>query len=247
MAFQVLAIGDSIMWGQGNREDRKFVRLVRDWLRDERKKADVCLSSIAHSGAVAAARTTDAQPAKWGEVPDDAPSIHAQCEAGANGLAADDVDLVLVNGGINDISPFHIVVANPFDPNGEARVEAMTNEIFGGVVPALLERTLGRYPEREGRRPGLLPDRLDGVEGASSRAAHAAPADEGGRRERDRSVRRRARRRGDREADRGRKAAHGRSVRQVPCDLERAAPKISRRARRRERRAHRVRAARIHR
>jgi lysophospholipase L1-like esterase len=147
MAFRVLAMGDSIMWGQGNREDAKFVRLVCKWLEKDKRKGDVSLISLAHSGAIAAQKKGESRNAKWGEVPEAAPSVHAQLEASEKDVKADEIDVVLVNGGINDVSPLHIVVANPFVSDGKDAIKKATEDVFGetGAVRTLLTRTLERY------------------------------------------------------------------------------------------------------
>jgi hypothetical protein len=55
--LRMLAIGDSVMWGQGLEEKHKFSYLVRDWLCDQRGGGkcrgadDVQLHVEAHSGA----------------------------------------------------------------------------------------------------------------------------------------------------------------------------------------------------
>jgi hypothetical protein len=138
----VIAIGDSIMWGQGNDDKAKFVNLVCAWLQG--KGFQSALQLRAHSGAIAAATAHDRDPGIWGEVPESAPSVLAQCDR-------DDVDpkqvqLVLLNGGINDVSAFHIVVGNPFDLDGVDKLQRATRDVFTGPVYRLLLRTLERYP-----------------------------------------------------------------------------------------------------
>jgi hypothetical protein len=47
------------------------------------------------------------------------------------------------------VSPFHVVVANPFDPDGLQRVEDRTNQIFGGIVPTLLAGAFDTFSAAE--------------------------------------------------------------------------------------------------
>jgi lysophospholipase L1-like esterase len=138
--LNVVAIGDSIMWGQGNREEAKFTSRVLDWLRARGQPAE--LASFAHSGAIAARTPRDGGPALWGEVPDSTPSVTWQLAAVPN---PDTVDVVLLNGGINDVSPFHIAVANPFDPGGLATLRRATTNIFNGAVRELIEGAAQRF------------------------------------------------------------------------------------------------------
>src|SRR5947207_2946766 len=125
--MNVLAVGDSIVWGQGNDEDRKSVGLVCAWLRA--KGLAPTLKLLAHSGAVVSPTGNDGAVPIWGEVPEAAPSIFAQVQAAAQALDPTTIDLVLLDGGINDISPYHVVVANPFDPNGLEKLAAQCNQV----------------------------------------------------------------------------------------------------------------------
>jgi lysophospholipase L1-like esterase len=136
-AVRVAAIGDSIVWGQGNREDRKFVTLVATAL--QQAGADVSYVSLAHSGAVVVPTRTDAAPAVWGEVPEAAPSIFAQLRSIP---APDKVEVLILNGGINDVSPFGVVVANPFDGDGVADLSAHVARVFGGPVHQLVDEAV---------------------------------------------------------------------------------------------------------
>jgi lysophospholipase L1-like esterase len=135
----ILAIGDSIMWGQGNRDPDKFVNLVA-------ASRGAPVTSLAHSGAVIARTSRDGAPAYWGEVPESAPSVPAQLDAARGVVAADDVDLVLLDGGINDMSVFSIVVAVPGDPTAAGRLRRKVTDVFGQAFPDLLRRTLEAFP-----------------------------------------------------------------------------------------------------
>ena len=139
--MNLLAIGDSVMWGQGNTENTKFVALVSDWLTKNGWPTQHALH--AHSGAIAAPTPRDDVSAIWGEVPEASPSVVAQCADATINPA--DFDFVLVNGGINDVSAFHIVVADPFDPNGVEKVQQATREAFSGPVARVLVDTCNRF------------------------------------------------------------------------------------------------------
>jgi lysophospholipase L1-like esterase len=104
MAFRIVSIGDSVIWGQGLLPDEKFNTLVRQAL-----PGGATLESAAHSGAVIGATGATGTP-QPGEVPASRLSIIEQCDAYAN--SPDTVDLVLMNGGINDVGVANIL--NPF-------------------------------------------------------------------------------------------------------------------------------------
>jgi lysophospholipase L1-like esterase len=95
----MLCLGDSIIWGQGLLPEEKFDFLVQQAL-SPRYPGGVTLESLAHSGAVIGANgaTGAAQP---GEVPASRLSIIEQCDGYTN--SPDTVDLILLNGGINDV------------------------------------------------------------------------------------------------------------------------------------------------
>src|SRR5712692_9098051 len=105
-AFRVVTLGDSIMWGQGLRESEKFSTQIQQWLETTVGRS-VQLDVFAHSRAVIAPdETHDQQSPKPGEVPDRHPSITAQATRVPH---PEDVDLVMIDGGINDMGAQHIV------------------------------------------------------------------------------------------------------------------------------------------
>jgi len=108
MAFRIVAIGDSIVWGQGLLQNEKFDCLVQQTLLPMRPEG-VTLESLAHSGAVIGATGVSGTP-QVGEVPASRLSIIEQCDGYAN--SPDTVDLVLMTGGINDVGVASIL--NPF-------------------------------------------------------------------------------------------------------------------------------------
>jgi lysophospholipase L1-like esterase len=142
--LRVLALGDSIMWGQGHTDATKFVTLVYAWLAS--RGHDPSLTSLAHSGAVVSPTQNDAAPAPWGEVPEPAPSIVAELGVAPQQVDPQAVDVVLLDGGINDVSVFHIVVADPFDPNGLDKLASRCNQTFSGPVRQLIDKTVSTFP-----------------------------------------------------------------------------------------------------
>jgi hypothetical protein len=105
--FRIMNIGDSVPWGQGLLETEKYDVLLKTALAA--KFAGVTLERFAHSGAVIGSDQTAINAAP-GEVPFSGPSIVEQCDSFTNSPAT--VDLVLVNGGINDVGVATIL--NPF-------------------------------------------------------------------------------------------------------------------------------------
>jgi len=93
----MVVLGDSVPWGQGLVPAHKFASLVA--------QAGGCAAPpefIAHSGAVIGVGRADAPGALSQEIPYSYPTILAQC-AGFNDNPST-VDLVLIDGGINDVN-----------------------------------------------------------------------------------------------------------------------------------------------
>jgi lysophospholipase L1-like esterase len=108
VAFRIAAIGDSIVWGQGLLPSEKFVTLVQQTLAPAHPEG-VTVESSAHSGAVIGAFGVGGTP-RVGEVPASRLSIIEQCDAFTD--SPETVDLVLMDGGINDVGVSNIL--NPF-------------------------------------------------------------------------------------------------------------------------------------
>jgi hypothetical protein len=111
--YQIVVFGDSVIWGQGLEEPQKFTTLVRDRMLNELfGRIGVHLAAedvVAHSGATIGRKPTSDPtelPALPGEVPTSYPTIYQQVQrwtsVPGNALAQGEVDLVLLNGGIND-------------------------------------------------------------------------------------------------------------------------------------------------
>lgn len=98
-AFRIVTLGDSIPWGQGLLEPEKYDVMVKEALASNHPEG-VSLERRAHSGAVIGAFGATGVP-QSGEVPGSRPTIIEQCDTFAN--SPETVDLVLLDGGINDV------------------------------------------------------------------------------------------------------------------------------------------------
>jgi lysophospholipase L1-like esterase len=106
MAFQALFLGDSVVWGQGLTDAEKFSSQVVAWINQYHPAQNAYKTVVAHSGAVIGVGATVQKPAVDGEVPDAYPTILQQCSQTPGN--PNDVNLVVVNGGINDIGVQYI-------------------------------------------------------------------------------------------------------------------------------------------
>ena len=144
-ALNVIAVGDSIMWGQGLADlpgmPHKFTSIVHDWLQNAMGRP-VTLSSFAHSGAIYRPGSAADESTTWpGEVPSSFPSvshqalIDAPAALGSQGISLSDVDMVLVDGCSNDIG-----ITNFLDPRRpEQETGATTTQICSGMVNLLAD------------------------------------------------------------------------------------------------------------
>ena len=160
--FNIVAVGDSVMWGQGLADNSKFVTKVRQWLQSQLGK-DVRMLSFARSGAVFGpfgsvdeARFVAELSVSSGEVPRDMPSIMHQALnlAPGAGVTPADVDLVLMDGCINDIG-----VAKILNPNtSEGEIGSFTQHLCGGgVMEARLGQIHSRFPNAKILLTGYFP------------------------------------------------------------------------------------------
>ena len=95
--LRIVVLGDSVAWGQGLLAEHKYTSLVAGILGQPPDQVEM----KAHSGAIIGANYSGSQAPSDPEVPADAPTILAQ--VGQVSLPAT-VDVVLLNGGINDVN-----------------------------------------------------------------------------------------------------------------------------------------------
>jgi GDSL-like Lipase/Acylhydrolase family len=158
--FNMLVLGDSIMWGQGLDDESKFSRKIEHWL-EQRLGRTVRRDVFAHSGArIARDAQGDAHPPLPGEVPDWYPSIPHQIELANTWLAGhpitdaehaepfrpDNIHLVLIDGGINDVHVDDILTVDPTIADPVAWVRKLTHEWCAPQMQPLLETVLKTYP-----------------------------------------------------------------------------------------------------
>lgn len=107
--FKMLVLGDSVTWGQGLLEEQKFSTLVGVAIASQPGVEGVETTVLAHSGAIIGLHPYDptSLPPLDGEVPSSYPTIVQQAAAFSDPPA--EIDLILLDGGINDVGPFHIL------------------------------------------------------------------------------------------------------------------------------------------
>jgi hypothetical protein len=145
--FNVLAVGDSVMWGQGLRTADKFASKVTAWIGAQLGVQAAPLSMKAHSGAVTYIDpgTPDYDNRSYdGEVPSSFPTIAHQIDLAsspsvANPFAAADVDLVLVDGCANNLGI--TTVLNPFGDDGSlhTQTQAYCNDGMSNILMKVVQ------------------------------------------------------------------------------------------------------------
>ena len=163
--INVVAIGDSIMWGQGLAEPQKFSFRARDWLAD-RMGVPATLSVFARSGAIIGAGPSGDEPNCFvaGELPDSNPTVWLQANVAAGNpqrsgcilptrpaVPALDVDLVLVDGGINDIE-----VTKILDPTAPS-MATLVNQFCETRMDWLLTNLPALFPNAKFVVTGYFP------------------------------------------------------------------------------------------
>lgn len=172
--FEIVVLGDSIMWGQGLSDDpaknQKFIFKVQRFVTEKLPGTEVHLHNFAHSGArILADDAEDSKPADHGEIPNDFPSITWQLYRAVAELRGgvqrryvpqihsiagpESVGLVLLDGGINDLStltilnPSPMILTNPLDPESGAEwIRRETRRLSLARMQGLLPKVLTVFP-----------------------------------------------------------------------------------------------------
>ena len=129
----IAVFGDSVAWGQGLREDRKMYSLVAEEIR-KRSNMIIQTQVLAHSGANIGPEVHLSGSGKSGpEVPNTFPTILEQVD-NYQGIP-ENVDFVLVIGGINDIGVQTILTSTSLK-----ELTSHTHEIISERMTTLLRK-----------------------------------------------------------------------------------------------------------
>lgn len=142
--FNLVVLGDSILWGQGLKTEHKSWFLVKNWL-EENQHVVVRERVQAHAGAVIG--SAGAAPPRsltvYGEVNSAWPTLHDQLDDAARAVGdTSQVDLVLIDGCINDVNARSFLNAG----NSGRVIEALAHEKCGPPVENLLARVATTFP-----------------------------------------------------------------------------------------------------
>ena len=141
--FNLVVLGDSILWGQGLKTEHKSWFLVKNWL-EENQHVMVRERVQAHAGAVIG--SAGAAPPRsltlYGEINSAWPTLNDQLDDAARAIGdTSQVDLVLVDGCINDVNARSFLNAG----NSSRVIEALALEKCGAPVEDLLARVASTF------------------------------------------------------------------------------------------------------
>jgi hypothetical protein len=153
--FEFLVVGDSLIFGQGLKEENKFYFLIKEWLANEffDGKRNINLKFKAHSGATITLHDSEAAVLQKINKPENTlynselsvgfPSIRSQIDIAKNEYETPNaVNLVMLTGGIADIE-----VANILDIFGDEKTfrEAVP-KFCGEKMSELLAHSAETFP-----------------------------------------------------------------------------------------------------
>lgn len=141
--FRMVVLGDSVPWGQGLNPPEKFYSLVQAALTGSNDSGSCTV--LAHSGATIGVGVTTIGPEIDGEVPTSYPTVMQQCESFAD--SPESVDLVIVNGGLNDID-FRMIL-NPFTDSSD--LQDMIRQFCFRDMKTLLRSVIGKFTKPAGK------------------------------------------------------------------------------------------------
>lgn len=157
--YEMVVLGDSVLWGQGLMEEQKTSTIVQCRIA-EKLGRPVRKRVYAHSGATLI-QSGNLLNLKDGEVPSSFPHIALQVECVPN---PGQVDLVLLNGCINDVGAE--VLFDPTTSPEEIGIEKLSKDKCREPIRSLLTRIGKRFPKAIVVVPGYYPffsDRTPGM------------------------------------------------------------------------------------
>lgn len=146
--YQVVFFGDSIVWGQGLKEVNKFAFDVEEHLKTlALHRIGVYGTNYANSGATIGIGNANPGEGFHGEVPASEPTIFAQIERCER--VAEDVRLIVMNGGINDVGLGNLLL-------GKFNLRNDLPAIFRDDMRSLLDKVGVKFPNAAIIVPGYF-------------------------------------------------------------------------------------------
>jgi lysophospholipase L1-like esterase len=146
----VLAFGDSAMWGNGLKDDYKYVHLVAQYVADGTGRS-VRLVTYAHSGAKIADESNScyeplnsSDPRPPGDLNAGLPTTLQQEAAAAKQYG--DAELVLLDGCINDVNPEKVALPFPLSGADKEEITRRAHRWCSDKMLSALRQAEGYFP-----------------------------------------------------------------------------------------------------
>ena len=151
--LNMLVLGDSILWGEGLKAKHKSWYQVKVWL-EETTGRPVVEKIAAHSGAVIELGfTDDRMTANNAEVNVALPTVNDEVDDALKSYAdGSKVDLVLMNGCVNDVN-----AQNLLNASGKEEINRLTQQRCGLPMEKLLRHITTSFPKAEVIVAGYYP------------------------------------------------------------------------------------------
>ncbi|HMO79915.1 MAG TPA: hypothetical protein PKD24_03920 [Pyrinomonadaceae bacterium] len=154
-SYEFLVIGDSLVWGQGLKEEQKFYYLTKQWIKSEifNGNGHVNLNVKAHSGSTIKLDPTERSALEMAEIPVSSklhpevnvsfPTVKAQLEMARREYPDPaSVDLIMLSGSVPEVGVARII--SPFESNDKLRRDI---ELYSfGHMCELLVETAHAFP-----------------------------------------------------------------------------------------------------
>jgi hypothetical protein len=146
--FRMLVFGDSVVWGGGLFESQKHYSLAGDYITNKLGGIKVYKTVKAHHGAKIGVGDTTQKEALHGEVSTRWPTILQQVDSLKGIPDANDIDLVLVGGGANDLPITDVMMASDWEnlPQELDRLTTRVKQYCYTDMIVLLQKIIGQFP-----------------------------------------------------------------------------------------------------
>ena len=146
MTYHIVVLGDSIQWGQGLNESDKMYTKIKKHV-EKKYEITAKVHNFAHSGAKIGWKISTRGRKIHGEVPSTYPTIKQQLEEASTkfGENKDQVKLILMDGGINDVNVRKII--NPLTNN--STLKTLSKKYCYRDMKSLLKKVGKTFPNAQ--------------------------------------------------------------------------------------------------
>jgi len=145
--FRLIVFGDSVMWGGGLPEHLKYSSLAANYVSKKMENVRVYTTDKSHHGAKIGRGDNTVKGEMPGEMSSRWPTILQQVASLSSIPDASEIDLVLVNGGANDLPITDVMMTSSPSQleNEKANLRARTHQYCFDDMAFLLQKILGQF------------------------------------------------------------------------------------------------------